>query len=230
MFIRLFIFSLAFSCVFLCSAEDKEQKDKEKLSADTLAKMTYKELENNGVDYLLAEKFDLSQACFEEMLKREKAKANPSNVELAIIYYGLGRVFQDKEEFPEAIKYFNKALKLVKNKDIDKRFIAQLYYYTGAAYSRNGELDKAMELEQQAIALAKIAFGKNHSKPAVYLAGNANIYRKKQQYNLALKQLKEAQLILMKKPKKNKNILEKIAQKILQVEKEAKEASLNNSF
>ncbi len=211
---------LIFICAFSLSAEDMSN-DKKQQFKESLSKMSYNDLEKNGVDYLLVNKFECSQACFEEMLRRETAKKNPRPTELAVIYYGLGRVCQDRKDFSIAVKHFGKALKYTKNQNIDKRFLADLYYFAGAAHSRNEQLEKALELEDKAIELAREIYGENSNKTASFLAGNANIYRKIGEYDKSIKQLKKAYSILIEIYGKDKEITRRVADKISKVEKES---------
>ena len=210
MFFRLFTLFFMLSALPL-SAEEK---------APDISNMPYEELENNGVDYLLARKFDLAQACFDEMLKRQKAKKNPSPAKLTIIYYGLGRVFQDKKDIPKAIEYFEKALGYADEKSNDLRILADLYYFAGAAYSRKEQLEKALALENKAIELATKIYGEDHNKTAVFLAGNANIYRKMKNYDKSIEQLKKAHSILVKIYGLEEKITQRVSKAIEEVEEE----------
>ena len=201
---------------FLLSAIPLIADDK----APDISKMSCEELENNGVDYLLAQKFDLAQKCFDEMLKRETSKKNPDPAELTIIYYGLGRVFQDKKDIPKAIEYFEKALSYANEKNSDLRILADLYYFAGAAYSRNEQLERALSLENKAIELATKTYGENHNKTAVFLAGNANVYRKMKDYDKSIEQLKKAYSILVKVYGPEEKITQRVSKAIAEVEKE----------
>jgi tetratricopeptide (TPR) repeat protein len=198
MFIRLVIFSLAFSCVFLCLAEDKEQKDKEKLSADTLAKMTYKELEKESFDSLNANKLDFSLKYFAEMLKRQKTKSSPDETKLGLIYYGQGKVFQKKGDFNKAIKNFDKALTLLKDKSISPEIKTSLYSCAGSAYSSNGNIKKALHWEEKAFELAKQTYGLESQWTSAYLACLATSYYENHDYSKAIKLLEQSYLILTK--------------------------------
>ena len=176
-----------------------------------ISKMPYEELENNGVDYLLAKKFDLAQKCFDEMLKRETSKKNPDPEELLAIYFGLGRVFQDKKDIPKAIEYFEKALSYANEKNSDLRILADLYNFTGAAYGVLKQYKKALPIARLSVEYADRSYGKNAPVTAVYMMGYALALRDNKEPEKALSLLKKAYEILEKYHGKNERATQRMA-------------------
>lgn len=208
--------------LFLLSAIPLFADDK----APAISKMSYEELAKNGLDYLLAYKFDLSQACFEEMLKRETSKKNPDPEELLAIYFGLGRVFQDKKDIPKAIEYFEKSLSYVNEKSNDIQFLADLYYFTGAAYGVLKQYPKALPLAEKAVKYAESSYGKDAPRTAVYMMGYALALRDNKENEKALSVLKKAYEILEKYHGKNERATQRMAKLLSEWQKGNFEAQL----
>jgi len=180
--------------------------------APDVSKMSYEELENNGVDYLLAQKFDLAQKCFDEMLKRETSKKNPDTAELTIIYYMLGRTFQDNKDFPNAVKYFNKALDGEKTLK-DTLLKSQLYFFAGTAFYKSNDLGNAEKLASKAYTLISNAYGKQNIRMVSCLALMASISEQKHDYDKAVKFFKDA-IDILENTNGNINALQRVKEKL----------------
>ena len=194
--------------------------------APDISKMPYEELAKNGLDYLLAYKFDLSQACFEEMLKRETSKKKTDQEELLAIYYGLGRVFQDKKDIPKSIEYFEKSLSYVNEKSNDIQFLADLYYFAGSAYRISGQYTKALSLDESSVKYAECSYGKQSPRTAVYMMGYALALRDNKENEKALSILKKAYEILEKYHGKNERATQRMAKLLSEWQKGNFEAQL----
>ena len=156
--------------LFLASALPLFADDK----APDISKMPYEVLEKNGTDYFLKNKLDESWECFQEMLRRQKAKKEPVETEIGVAYYGLGRIAILRKNFSEAIKYFEEAQKRLNEGNTNPVVISGLLYYLATAYYREKQFEKALELENEEIPLTAKIYGKDSSKFAISLLAHAS--------------------------------------------------------
>lgn len=156
--------------LFLLSAIPLFADDK----APDVSKMSYEELEKNGTDYFLKNQLDESWKCFQEMLRRQKAKKEPVETEIGVAYYGLGRIAILRRNFPEAIKYFEEARKRLNEGNAPPIVIAAMLYYLAAAYYQEKQFEKALELGNKEIPLTAKIYGEESSDFAISLVAHAS--------------------------------------------------------
>jgi len=204
--------------LFLASALPLFADDK----APDISKMPYEVLEKNGTDYFLKNKLDESWECFQEMLRRQKAKKEPVETEIGVAYYGLGRIAILRKNFPEAIKYFEEARKRLNEGNAPPVVISGLLYYLAAAYYQEKQFEKALELGNQEIPLTAKIYGEESSDFAMSLAGHAamlyDLNRKKEAISLTRK----AYDIMCRCKGKDNAVTQKVLKRLLKWEKETK--------
>lgn len=90
--------------------------------------------------------FDSAVIAFDQSLLNRTAVNGPNDTALALTYNGLGTISFFRSDFPAALKYYNKAVELSKNKvhpdDADmSRFLQNI----GIIYAQQGDYDRAEE-------------------------------------------------------------------------------------
>lgn len=206
MFIRIIISGLTFLLAFSGLAEDKKQQKNEEIA--------YEELNKKAVDSFSKGKLDNSWDYFQAILSLQNSQQVLDQTKLAYVYFGLGRILIKKENFAEAIKYFDKALILLKNKDVAPAMKAELYLFSGIAYYRNGQIDKSLEFDTKAFELGKQIYGLEHPRTATYLACLATSYYAQKDYKKAIKLIEQSYLILKKTEKTNKRAVDRVKEKL----------------
>lgn len=176
----------------------------------TLSDSSYQELETKGVALFLEKKYDKANLFFNEMLKRQNLKANPSPKELGVIYYSLGKVLQGKNELSKAIIFFEKAAAFYKKQHIHDKIEADLYFYMAIAYYQNENKNKALQYSKQAVILAKAAYGSNDTLTASHMVSYAIILYNMKQKKKAIEVLEKAHKILSFS-KKEKRAAQRVA-------------------
>ena len=184
-YLLIFIFVIPF-CFAIASATE-----------EALSDLSYHDLETKGVALFLEKKYDKANLFFNEMLKRQNLKGNPSPKELGIVYYSLGKVAQGKNELNKAILFFEKAAAFYKKQNIHDKIEADLYFYMSVAYYQNKKKEKALQYSKQAVILAKTAYGIQNKFTASHMVGYAIMLYKMQQINKAVEVLKKAHKIFI---------------------------------
>jgi len=109
------------------------------------------------------------------------------NVDLAILYNGIGGVYNEKGDYEEALEYYMKCLKIIQevygSNHPKKAFI---YNNIGNVYNKKNEKDQALECFEESLLIRKKAFGPDHHITADIYNNIGNVYIDKRDYNKAL--------------------------------------------
>ena len=177
---------------------------------DSLSELSYHDLETRGVAFFLEKKYDKANLFFNEMLKRQNSKENPSKKELGVIYYSLGRIAQGENELNKAILLFEKAANFYKKQTIHDKIEADLYFYMAVAYYQNKKKEKALECSKKAIILSERTYGPNASFTASCMVSYAIMLYNMKYQDKAIEVLKKAHKIYALS-EKEKRAAERIA-------------------
>ena len=193
-----------------CNGSDSKEVNPE----EHIRSMPYNELEKKGVAIFLEKKYHKAKMFFNEMLRRQNLKENPSKKELGVIYYSFGRIAQSENKLSQAIIFFEKAVRFYDEQPFHDKIEADLYFYLAIAYSHNKGNEKALKCSKEAVYLAKITYGPNVAFTASCIVNYAiNLYKMKQK-NESIKALTEAHKIFIfvkdeESARRVKNLLEK---------------------
>ncbi len=172
--------------------------------AESLSNLSYSELETKGVAFFLEKKYDKANLFFNEMLKRQNLKENPSPGELGMVYYCLGKVSQGKNELNKAILFFEKAIVFYKKQTVHDKIEVSLYFSIAIVYYQNKEKERALKYSKTAITLAMTAYGSNATFTASCMVSHAIILYNMKHKKKAVEFLKRAHKILISSQKEEK--------------------------
>lgn len=102
---------------------------------------------NTGYFYFINDKMDKAETYFKYAIKSQD-KVNSKKVQESYVYLSL--IYLEGEKYPLVIETWTKYIELYPNGDT-----LSAYYYSGLGYSKTGEIVKAKENLQKALALAK---------------------------------------------------------------------------
>lgn len=145
---NIFFFLCSYTLLFFpnyCNGSPSKEANQE----EYITSMSYDEL-GEKADYAMKTGQNVqAKLLLNEMLKRQLSMENSQASEMGILYYLLGQVTQDKDNFKKAIPYLKEVLKQEKNNEkTDKREIANYCYMLGniaLAYKNNNKAINYLE-------------------------------------------------------------------------------------
>ncbi len=162
-----------------------------------VAEMSDKEVILAGNTAYERNQLNKAQACFQEILKRQKKKHKLDPIYLAIAYYGLGKIKSlHEKKFSKAIPLMETALKFINEAKLNNCLKADILDSLGLAYYRTHKFDKALEYAKQAVILARKTYGPQDAWTAMYIILYATILHDLKRMPEAIQQLKQAKDIL----------------------------------
>jgi len=117
------------------------------------------------VGYLHFQKkeYDKAIASYQKSLNLGIDRVGKGNINLARIYIGLAKSFQEKREFDKAISFYNIVLDIyLKKLGESHPAVATTYNSLGALYVVKGEVGKGLEFYAKALPMARKYFDENH--------------------------------------------------------------------
>lgn len=127
---------------------------------------------------------DLSMAYdLKSLAIREKLQSD----DIDMSYHGVGEDYREKENFPLALEYLQKAYEASKKKRGEKDHHTVDYMSTiGLVYDTMMDIPVALDYYNKVLAIRKEIYGENHPDVGSSYNNIANIYFKKQDYSQAL--------------------------------------------
>ena len=110
-----------------------------------------------------------------------------NSLTMAIAYNNIGVCCCDQGEYPEALKYYFKALDIEeKVLDYDDPLIATTYDNIGVVYHHQGDYTKALEYHFKALEIREKVLGSEHPSTAHTYSNLGSVYNKQGDYSKAL--------------------------------------------
>ncbi|CAF5205817.1 unnamed protein product, partial [Rotaria magnacalcarata] len=126
--------------------------------------------------------FDQAEELYNELLKGAFTDSD-----IAYIYHELGRVRKGQGEYPEAIKFYEKALEIDrKTLPEDDSSLAPTYSNIGQVYNNMGEYSKALEYYEKSLKIKEKALPPTHPDLATSYNNIGGVYNDMGEYSKAL--------------------------------------------
>ncbi|CAF1523540.1 unnamed protein product [Rotaria magnacalcarata] len=135
--------------------------------------------------------FDQAEELYNELLKGASTASD-----IAHIYHQLGLLKVDQGKYPEAIKFYEKALEIDrKTLPEDDTSLAPTYSNIGNVYNNMGEYSKALEYYENALEIREISLPPNHPSLATSYNNIGGVYSSMGEYSKALEYFEKSHKI-----------------------------------
>ncbi|CAM4845904.1 unnamed protein product [Rotaria magnacalcarata] len=132
--------------------------------------------------------FDQAEELYQELLKNASTDSDGAH-----IYHQLGYLKDQQGKYPEAVKFYEKALEIKwKTLPEDDASLAPTYGAIGIVYDSMGEYSKALEFYEKALKIKEISLPPTHPDLATSYNNTATAYYGMDQYSKALSYLEKA--------------------------------------
>ena len=126
-----------------------------------------------------------------------KSKNKVLHSQIASHLYNLGNLHEGLEQFSEAVKNYNKSLKIYKVKK-DEKHVGNLLNSLGITHSKRNAYEKAVKCFKDALVVRKAIWGDSHVDIGETLHNIGNCYAKQGNFDDALDSYQEALVIKQK--------------------------------
>lgn len=115
------------------------------------------------------------------------------------LYYNLGHIYSDKNQYDLSLKYYNKSLEIwMKSSPNNQLNLANTYNAIATDYWKNEDYKKAYEIFNKALELFHQIYGENHLTIAMCLNNMATVISNEKNYTKALDYYLKALIIFQK--------------------------------
>jgi len=133
-----------------------------------------------------------------EVLKMAEDNSNDKtkDLDLVLLYNGIGLVYDGKGDFEEALKYYKQCIAIYE-KELGTNHVktAVIYNNIGSVYNKKGDYEKALSFYKKCMAIKEKVYGTNHVKTAQTYNNIGLVYEKKGDYEKALSFYKKCMTI-----------------------------------
>ena len=130
---------------------------------------------------------------------------------LAEAYNNIAGIYQNMNDYDNALKYFNMAMTIIKNVlDKEHPYIAMIYNNIALVYQAKGDYDNALVYFNKALAIKEKVYDMGHLSTAITYNNVASAYRAMGDYDKALEFNQKAQAIREKVLRKEQRSIIKV--------------------
>ena len=129
---------------------------------------------------------------YDKSLQKIQKNLSPEHPSIAMIYNNIGEVYRDINKLDDALVFYEKALKIYNDSDIEPIYRANVYNNMALVYQENNDYDKALKLFEEVLPIFEKVYGDTHQNTATIYNNIALAYKCKKKLELAKKYYEKA--------------------------------------